>query len=519
MTVRKSYEQSPRSISDDKQTLPLYKKSVTFDPAPPKYKRYALKDPVSTQIKSRKTRSLGIRNLARKFKKKLLSKFKQQKKVDSKVQEIRDDGKTMSSKTFATIKSTKGDFIVKIEKGDDIFFPLFEQPSNENEPRQQSKGVKAASEQTANDVCSKASTNNISTGGRRPQLFDKQIKQERQDVFDLAMARRYIQKSVSFLNQASNEMKVDPSKVEELTETAYAYASAARKLLTRSKTRGKKRDNKAYAEFITKKHGSERDERRGGSFLPSLFNNLECGESTLDKTKALALETAKMLESLTKDLPFSPDRNNSPFRLGPFHSSQIMDALSCKNPHHVELMKCADMDACATLNDSSCHHFSDEDIHESRQASTNLVDKTSANKFCRYPNKTSYFDSTIFRVAKNLFSVRRNRSSVNHHTTSSIAKKKLPMHSPNGKIRTTSNSLSLDHIVFGRPAITLGNRNAKSNGLLPLARVDQSDISSLGASLTVATSDSSTASILSINQWDALHFLKKRSSNTVSVLV
>jgi hypothetical protein len=212
-------------------------------------------------------------------------------------------------------------------------------------------------------------------------------KQERTqtNILDLAMARRYTKKSMAILDQAFDSMIEDPMEGEKRTMAAFTYASAAKRLVARSKAVDGDRRDTNYADLIEPIGLSDNDDpeekiNTKNSFLEDMFcDSFDCGNPTLNKTRLLALQTTSMLEELQDGV------NGS-------HNGY------CKNQSQ---MKCLTNDenrflaeACSALNDRTCQ-FSDNDYLCQAREEASIISPMYSQM--QYPAKSTYSRSGIFQ--------------------------------------------------------------------------------------------------------------------------
>jgi hypothetical protein len=171
---------------------------------------------------------------------------------------------------------------------------------------------------------------------------------------------------------------------------AFTYASAAKRLVARSKTVDGDRRDTNYADLIEPIGLSDNDDpgekiNENNSFLEDIFcDSFDCGNPTLNKTRLLALQTASMLKELQDGV------NGS-------HNG------ICKNQLQ---MKCLTNDenslaqACSALNNRTCQ-FSDNDYLCQLREELSIISPMDSQM--KYPAKSTYSRSGIFHAAKEFF--------------------------------------------------------------------------------------------------------------------
>lgn len=211
----------------------------------------------------------------------------------------------------------------------------------------------------------------------------------KKDFVDLAMARRYIKKSMSTLDQAFDSMTIDPADGESHTVEAFTYASAAKRLIARSKSAdsGDRRDTN-YEDLIEPIGLSENDDPaptvfEQSSIVADLFcDTIDCANPTLNKTRLLAMQTALILEEIKDDIKIP---NNHGI------------GKSKSRTHCLPTGETGLAEACSALNDRTCQLSEDDYFWQEREhASIAPMD----SQVIFYPAKNSYSQSGIFQGAK-----------------------------------------------------------------------------------------------------------------------
>jgi hypothetical protein len=194
-------------------------------------------------------------------------------------------------------------------------------------------------------------------------------------ILDLAMARRYAKKSRAILDQAFDSMIENPMEGEHRTMAAFTYASAAKRLVARSKMVDGDRRDTNYADLIEPIGLSDPEEKIDEKNM--FCDPFDYGNPTLKKTRLLALQTASMLQELQDGVNGSDN--------GIYKNQLQMNSLA---------------QACSALTSRTCQ-FSDNDYLCQLREELSIIDPMDSQM--KSPAKSTYSRSRFFQDAKELF--------------------------------------------------------------------------------------------------------------------